>query len=299
MVYPVAGDSTDETYYSNQADWFVEYVEKPSLLLPNSIVVLCNRDPNTGGWNTTDYPLVVGTASDTAEIAMYGELVQVYIDGSITLQADADNRVAAILARLKAEILAGRLIIPHDARVELYDKVDIVDNRTATTRTWPSDETVRISSITHRYNRKEGVYTLELALGEVTSDFGLPEWTALARPSAPSEAVEPVVKKIEEVVKKGPDPTERLPVIPPVTSPTITPKVGPLGPDPYEYNIPQPKVGPPGPDPYEYNITPRKPSLWSTITPWNEQTGETFGSEVMERFKAISKFFGGFFGGKK
>ncbi len=187
VIFPQAADAVNETYYSNQVDWFVEYNEIPSLLIPNSIVVLCNRDPGTGGWNTTDYPLVVGTASDAAEIALYATIVQAYIDGSISTLANANLRAAAILARLKAEQLAGRLVIPHDARVELYDKVDIVDNRTSTTRTWPSDEITRVSNIIHRYNRDKNVYELELALGDVKADFGEPQWLSEARPAATTD----------------------------------------------------------------------------------------------------------------
>ncbi len=129
LVYPITGDSADETYYSSQAHWFTEYVEKTILLIPNSIVVLCNQDPTTGEWDTTAYPLIVGTASDAGQITKYTEIVEVFMAGSITTQANADLRAAAILTKLKSEILGGRLVIPHDAQVELYDKVSVVDNR--------------------------------------------------------------------------------------------------------------------------------------------------------------------------
>lgn len=128
-VYPQTTDAVDETYYSDKAHWFTDYVEKSILLIPNSIVVLCNQDPS-GEWNTDAYPLIVGTASDAAQIAKYAEIIQVFVAGSITTQADADLRAAAILSKLKSEILGGKLVIPHDARVELYDKVATQDNRT-------------------------------------------------------------------------------------------------------------------------------------------------------------------------
>lgn len=128
-VYPQLADTVDETYYSDRAHWFSEYVEKSILLVPNSVVVLCNQDPVTGGWNTPDYSLIAGTASDAAQIAKYAEIVQVFIAASITDQANADLRAAAILTRLKSEILAGRLVIPFDAQVELYDKVAVYDSR--------------------------------------------------------------------------------------------------------------------------------------------------------------------------
>jgi len=127
-VYPETTDAIDESYYSYQAHWFVEYAEKSILLVPNSIVVLCNQDPNYE-WDTDAYPLIVGTSEDGDQIAKYTEVLQPFLAGNIRTQTDADNRAAAILTRLKSEILAGRLIVPHDARVELYDKVRVYDTR--------------------------------------------------------------------------------------------------------------------------------------------------------------------------
>jgi len=45
----------------------------------------------------------------------------------------------------------------------------------------------RVTNLIHRYNRNTGVYTLEMALGEVTSDFGLPEWLTMPQPAVPEE----------------------------------------------------------------------------------------------------------------
>jgi len=128
VVYPQTSDAVDETYYSDQANWFIEYAGKTILLIPNSIVVLANQDPD-GPWNTDAYPLIVGTASDTDQIAKYTEIVQPFKAGSINTQKDADDRAAAILSKLKAEILGGRLVAPHDCQVELYDKLQVQDGR--------------------------------------------------------------------------------------------------------------------------------------------------------------------------
>lgn len=197
-VYPQSGDSADETYYSDQAHYFLDYAEQTNLLIPNSVAVFCNQDPS-GEWDTTAYPLITGTAEDATEIAKYTEVLQPFIVASITSQTDADNRAAALLARLKAEALAGRLIVKHDHRVELYDKVAVQDKRgTDTYHTFPTDAMTRVTNIIHRYNRSEGEYTLEMNLGEVTSDFGLPEWKAkpvASVPGPPPSAPFTVVQK--------------------------------------------------------------------------------------------------------
>jgi len=126
-VYPQDTDAVDETYYSYQHFYFEEYDEMSKLLIPNSIVVLCDLRPDEDGVNRYH---IFGTASDAVQIAKYHEVVDVYVDGSIDNQPDADNRAAAILTRIKSEILGGRFTLPfHDPRVELYDKVSIRDDR--------------------------------------------------------------------------------------------------------------------------------------------------------------------------
>ena len=126
IVYPQEADTANENYYDNQGHYFFEYTEKVNLLIPNSIAVFCNQGED-GTWTTDD--IITGTSEDAVEIAKYTEVLQPYMDGTITNQTDADNRAAAILTRIKAEQLAGKLIIPHDSSVELYDKVTVHDAR--------------------------------------------------------------------------------------------------------------------------------------------------------------------------
>ena len=63
-------------------------------------------------------------------------------------------------------------------------------------KVFPSDAITRVTNLIHRYNRAEGIYTLEMALGNVTSDFGLPEWTARPRASTPEREQEKVVEEM-------------------------------------------------------------------------------------------------------
>jgi len=126
IIYPQESDSIDEKYYSNKAHYFNEYVEKHNLVVPNKINVFCNQGVD-GSWEN----LITGEAVDEDAIEAYEgqEILHCQIAADITNQADADNRAAAIMTRIKAEELAGRLVIPHDCRVELYDRVAIYDAR--------------------------------------------------------------------------------------------------------------------------------------------------------------------------
>lgn len=124
LVYPQTSDSMDKTYYSDKAHYFYEYMEKINEVVPNRIVVYCNQDAD-GGWTG------VITGDTGAYSGNYVEVLEPYVVGSITSQGDANNRAAAILTRIKAEGLAGRLVAPHDCSVELYDKVEVRDRRGA------------------------------------------------------------------------------------------------------------------------------------------------------------------------
>ncbi|KKL51439.1 hypothetical protein LCGC14_2295470, partial [marine sediment metagenome] len=84
-------------------------------------------------------------------------------------------------------------------------KVEIVTKESGGGRVYPSQAITRVTNLIHRYNRKEGVYTLELALGEVTSDFGLPEWLSRPRASIPDTDKQRDVKEAAdspEITKK-------------------------------------------------------------------------------------------------
>jgi len=324
VIYPQDADAAVVTYQSDKDDCtgdeitFTEYVEKPTLLIPNSIVVLANRDAD-GGWDA----MAVGEAEDATSIAAYAEIIQVYIDGSLPDEAAADLRAQAILTRLEGETLAGRLVLPHDARLELYDKPDIVDNRTGTTRTWPGNEIVRITNIIHRYDRDKEIYEIECALGEVSADFGVPEFTGPAQPSSPIEPPKPV-PEIDPFFGSviPPDVTEvsPAPVIPGRVPPR--PGFGPIesgpvvsGPPADEWYTPVQGLKPAMQklfdaaraqrmakakqiiSPVSGRVTmgqpapkPTTPSLWSYLTPWKEEKGETFGGEMQ---KLWNKIFGG------
>jgi len=124
IVYPEVTDTPDVTYYSDRAYWFWEYMERTNLLIPNHVIVFCNRGED-GLWTN----IITGEASDAAEIAKYMDVTALTTAALIDSQTDATNRAAALLSRARAETLAGRVYIPHDCRVELYDKIKVYDLR--------------------------------------------------------------------------------------------------------------------------------------------------------------------------
>lgn len=129
IIYPQEDDDVDETYYSYQAPYFLEYAEKINLVIPNRIVVFANnpaflQNPSAP-WLEDE--IITGVTDEYT--GNYTEVLEATTAPLIDNQFDATKRAEAILTRYKAERLAGYLIVYHDARVELYDRVEVVDNR--------------------------------------------------------------------------------------------------------------------------------------------------------------------------
>ena len=69
---------------------------------------------------------------------------------------------------------------------------------------FPTDSITRVTSIIHRYNRAEQVDTMEVSLGDVVSDFGLPEWAEGPRVAQLAESDTPATKgDIDKAIGKG------------------------------------------------------------------------------------------------
>jgi hypothetical protein len=124
IKYPQDDDAVDLTFYSYQAPYFYEYMERTNVLIPNHIIVYGNEGDD-GLW--TSY--LTGEAEDTDEEDSYADIIKVVLAGSLTSQDDVDNRAAALLKRAKFEQMAGRMVAPHNGQVELYDNLAIYDTR--------------------------------------------------------------------------------------------------------------------------------------------------------------------------
>jgi len=124
VIYPQEADSADEIYYSNKPYYFYEYREITNTNVPNKIVVYANAGQDEE-WSS----IITAESEDAVSIAQYHTVTAHHIAADIDNQTDADNRASAIMSKIRGETLAGRLIIPHDCRVELYDKVAVYDAR--------------------------------------------------------------------------------------------------------------------------------------------------------------------------
>ncbi len=122
--YPQTSESADVTYYSYQAPYFYQYADRKSLKIPNHIYVIANS-----GADGLYTDIIIAEATDTDSVAKYGDQPDIALAPEITSSADALNRADAILAKVGEEESAGSITVPHDCRVELYDKVQVDDAR--------------------------------------------------------------------------------------------------------------------------------------------------------------------------
>jgi len=122
--FPQDTDSKDESYSSNTPHYFHEYVEKLNLTMPNHIVVYANP-----GEDVLWTDVITAESEDEDSIARYKRVTKHHIAMDIDNASDAGNRASAILTRIMFEQLAGRVIVPHDCRVELYDRIEVYDAR--------------------------------------------------------------------------------------------------------------------------------------------------------------------------
>lgn len=122
--FPQESDDEDESYSYNSPHYFHEYAEKLNVAIPNHIIVYANPGEKEE-W--TD--IITVESEDEDSINRYKRITRHHIAMDIDNETDAGNRASAILTRVMFEQLGGRLIVPHDCRVELYDKVGIYDER--------------------------------------------------------------------------------------------------------------------------------------------------------------------------
>ena len=130
--FPQESDTVQEHYSYNSPHYFHQYMEKINEVIPNHIVVFYNQDED-GGWTNVQQAEAFDDDSivrcKTLAPTTDGKITRYHIAADLTSATDANNRASAILTREKFEELAGQLVVPHDCRVELYDRVGIYDER--------------------------------------------------------------------------------------------------------------------------------------------------------------------------
>jgi len=169
--------------------------------------------------------------------------------------------------------------------------------------TYPTNALTRVTGIRHIY--RPGLFRMILSLGDVSNTIEIAEHTVRKELEIPEQRTPgPVVSGCEEGATSGqgankytcrggiwthtPEPSYQAPT----TLEELQERRWTFEPsEPFPASA---RVTAPRPQPPEIST---EPSLWQRLTPWKEEEGETFGSEVAERFEKLRRLFGGMFGG--
>ena len=161
----------------------------------------------------------------------------------------------------------------------------------------PYEALTRVTGIRHIY--RPGMLRMQVMMGDVSNTIEIAEAAVRAELVQPEQPVPPIRLPSEEVARQE----ERR----------LEGELSRLRQSLEEGVIEPPPIFTPGGarrtevgllEQMSSEITPRAgrfepKNLWQQLTPWREERGETFGSEVIERIRKspIIRFFGGLFGG--
>jgi hypothetical protein len=124
VVYPQSTDAVDETYYSSLADGhvFYENTETKTYTRPNHIIVFGNDADEWANY-------VQGDAYSTDYDNMPYAVIGIETATALTTESECDKLAKAYLDKYKSAAFSGRTVVPMDFRVELFDKIAVLDAR--------------------------------------------------------------------------------------------------------------------------------------------------------------------------
>ncbi len=189
---PLAGDHT-----------FYAFTRTQSLLTANRVIAV-DTLPDTSG-TTHTYPSDASFyANDTDDQAVFGLSTLIFEDPSISSDAEALTVATSRLEHIKTESIGGILLAPMNCGQEMYDYVQIDDDRAGFTS--GSKQSQRVSRIVRRFS--PGEYTIELGFGGLVWDT--PENYDLSHIATDADDIEKAVSRIPE----GAIPIDRRPRMP-------------------------------------------------------------------------------------
>lgn len=134
VVYPQASDSVNETYYSSLSSGhvFYENSEVKSPAIPAYAILYGNKvedwsDAVVARAYSDEYDLSAPPA--VTYTGAFVPIIQVGAEPTFTNQAQLEAFAASLVQKAKQGTFSGRTVVPHDARVELFDRVAVLDAR--------------------------------------------------------------------------------------------------------------------------------------------------------------------------
>lgn len=114
-----ANTAVDFTYYRDTQPQYYDFVERENTLIPNVSKVWAQAD-TAGNFN------ILGTYTDTAGTAQYLTTTMYSLARSVASSAEANTRAQIIMNKIQEQQVAGRVIVPHDSQIEMYDRIKVI-----------------------------------------------------------------------------------------------------------------------------------------------------------------------------
>lgn len=203
VKYPQAGDAVNENYVTIRSatePTFYTYMERNNLLIPNHIYLFADAGTDRQWTSIISKEAPIGGTS--AEITKYADIAYVALAAQITVDADAQTRADVYLLRAAAEETLGRMLAPHDCRLELLDKITITDSRLGVT--YPASNLTRVGGIVHWYEPAKGIYNMEVLLGGMSTSWADIEGYSKAVAKTESDIAASPANRILDVLRKQP-----------------------------------------------------------------------------------------------
>ena len=167
LTSPTANDAFDYLYGPLAGTHtFRAFARTQSLLAANRVLAvdtLPDISGTTHSWPDND---TAGIANDTEDQAVFGLVTLIFEDPSISSNAEATTAATSRLEHIKVEAVGGVLLAPMNCGQEMYDYVQIDDDRLGLTGGSKSSQ--RVSGIIRRFS--PGEYTIELKFGGLVWD---------------------------------------------------------------------------------------------------------------------------------
>jgi len=211
----------------------------------NAVVSSIHRCFNAGTSANVSYIVIIYSRSN----GYYAKSASIDIDGALGSLSGALTCISA------ASLYYG-------SAIDIYSNIFIIAGsistgsiiRTATISVERAfDASMLVTNLIHRYDRMNRIYNLELVIGGVTSEFGMPEWTTRPVPMIKNEPDPAVVEEVKKQVN--------------VTIPTIW-----GGPSGTIRELTPEDLARPG----TRSDADKGNKIWQALTPWKESGGQTF-----------------------
>ena len=115
-----AATTVDYTYNKDTQPKYYDFVERENTALVNKAYIFAGRNDVTGNYT------IVASTTDTAGTVQY-LLTPIYGRApSVASSGQAVQRAQMYLTKLQAQETAGRVMVAHDAQIELYDRIKVI-----------------------------------------------------------------------------------------------------------------------------------------------------------------------------